>query len=98
ARLSLEERHDEHYRELFRQRLHAVGGRSRDRLSDVEALELLRLREVRRVEELLEANDLRAARGGFAHTLFGGGDVRRDIAARRVLDDADCKRSARHRL
>ena len=45
-----------------------------NRLGEVEALALLRFAEVRRVEELLEADDLRAARRGFANALDGRRD------------------------
>ena len=59
----LEDRHDEDDAELLRERLHALGRRPRNRLGEIEALALsVDLAEVRRVEELLEADDLRAAR------------------------------------
>ena len=45
--------------------------------------------EVRRVEQLLEADDLRAARGGLAHARDGGLDGRGGVVAGGVLDDAD---------
>ena len=71
ARLPLEDRDDENDAKLLGQRLHAVGRRPGDRLGEVEALALLRFAEVRRVEQLLEANDLRPARRGFADAADG---------------------------
>ena len=65
--LPFEDRHDEDDLKLARERLHGVGGRTGNRLGQVEALAVLRLAEVGRVEELLEADDLRAASGGVAN-------------------------------
>ena len=73
----------------FAKRLHAIRRRARNRLGEVEALALLRLAEVRRVEQLLEADDLRAARRRLANARDRRGDGRRRVVARGVLDDAD---------
>ena len=57
--LSLEDRYDDYQLELFRHLPHPVDGRPGDRLGQIEALVLLRFAKVRRVEQLLEADDLR---------------------------------------
>ena len=74
-----------------------VDRRSGDRLREIEALGLLRLAEVRRVEELLQADhDLRAAAGGFADALDGALDVLRRVGGDRFLNQSDReRRSAR---
>ena len=50
---------------------------------------LLRLAEVRRVEQLLEADDLRAARRGIADAFDRVRDVLRHVAGGAVLNDPD---------
>src|SRR5690348_15095818 len=57
TRLLLEDRNDENDAELLRHRLHRISRWSGNRLSDVETFALLRFTEVRRIEELFEAND-----------------------------------------
>jgi hypothetical protein len=49
-----------------------------------------------RVEQLLEADDLRAAARGLADELDRAGDVRAGVVGRVVLDDADGERVAAH--
>ncbi len=62
--LDLEHRHDQHHPGLPGQRLHPLHGRAvRHRLGPAVVLGLLHLAEVRRVEDLLEAHDLRALLG-----------------------------------
>ena len=69
GRLPLEDRHDEDHRQLARQRAAcaSVVGPG-NRLRQVEAVALLRLAEVRRVEQLLQADDLRAAARAASRT------------------------------
>jgi len=92
ARLLLEQRNDENDRQLLRQRLHSLGRRAGNRLGDVESVGAFRLAEVGRVEELFEADDLRAARRGFADTLDRRRDVLRHVACGAVLNDSNCER------
>ena len=63
----LEDRHDEDDAELLGERAHALDDRPGDRLGEIEALGVGDLAEVGGVEELLEADDLRAALRGFPH-------------------------------
>ena len=90
GRLPLEDRHDDDDRQLTRERLHRVRRRTGNRLGQVEAVALLRLAEVERVEQLLQADDLRAAPGRVPHEPLGAPD---DCSAasriRVVLDDPD---------
>ena len=67
-----------------------------NRLRQVEMLDLRRLGEVGRVEELLEADDLRALARRVANKLHRARDVGVHIAGRMVLDDADRERLAWH--
>ena len=73
--LPLEDRHDEDDRQLTRELLHRIRGRSGNRLCQVEAVALLRLAEVERVEQLLQADDLRAAPGRVPHEPLGAPEV-----------------------
>jgi hypothetical protein len=91
-----EDGHHDHHRELPGERLEAVGDGPRHRLRQVEVLDARRLGEVRRVEQLLEADDLRAAARGLADELDRARDVRRGVVGRVVLDDADGERVAAH--
>jgi hypothetical protein len=67
---ALEHRHDDHHAQLTRELLHAFGNRSRNRLRQVEAFGVVNLAEVRRVEQLLHANDLCAAGRSVADGRF----------------------------
>ena len=74
--------------ELLRELLHRVGRRPGNRLGEIEALALLRLAEVRRVEQLLEADDLRALVGGFADARDRALDVLVDVVRDCFLYDS----------
>ena len=93
--LPLEDRHNQHDRELAREPRHRVGGRAGDALSEIEAFRLLRLAEVRRVEHLLQADDLRPLRRGAADQPFRPSHVGRGIVGRVILDDSDREHAAR---
>ena len=60
---------------------------------EIEPLALLRFAEVRRVEELLEADDLRPTTGRIPDQPFGTRHSRRGIGVRVILNDANGKRS-----
>jgi hypothetical protein len=89
ACLPLEDRNDQNDAELFRHLLQGRRGRSRNRLGDVEPLVSLRLREVRRVEQLLQANDLRTARRRFPDARDRGLERELQIVGRGILNDPD---------
>ena len=89
GRLPLEDRDDDNDLELARNRLHPPGRRSGNRFREVEAIALLRLAEVRRVEQFLEADDLRAAPRRVTNEPFRSCDIGGGIVGRVVLDDAD---------
>ncbi len=91
-RLAFEDRHDEDDLKLARERLHGVGGRTGNRLGQVEALAVLRLAEVGRVEELLEADDLRAAFGGVANQRPGTPQIGSWVVVGVILNDSDGER------
>ena len=67
----LEERGDDDDAELGRERGERLGGRARDRLGQVEEPVVLHLAEVLAAEELLQADDLGAPRGGIPDALHG---------------------------
>ena len=85
----LEDRHDDHDAELAREPLHALGDRPRNRLGEIEALRVGHFAEVRRVEELLQADDLRAARGGFTDPSLGVVDCDGCIRGHCLLNETD---------
>ena len=89
GRLPLENRHDDDNLELARNRLHPLGRRSGNRFCEVEAIALLRLAEIRRIEQLLEADDLRAALRRITNEPFRPRNIGGGIVGRVVLDDAD---------
>ena len=91
----LEERRDDHDAELGRERGERLGGRAGDRLGQIEEPMVLHLAEVLATEELLQADDLRAARGGIADALHGllHVDVGFDIAV--MLYQAERHRALR---
>src|SRR5258706_11160151 len=90
--LALEDWYDNYHLELARQLLHALHCRTIDRLGQIEALVLLGFAEVRRVEQLLEADDLRALLGRFADSGLGTVDVFPDVVGDRFLDDSNGER------
>ena len=94
GRLPLEQRHDQHDGQLAREARHRVRRRAGNRLGEIEAIALLRLAEVRRVEQLLEADDLRTAAGRLAHQPLGARDVGRGVGRRVILDEADGERQS----
>ena len=55
----------------------------------IEAVGVLRFAEVRRVEKLLKADDLRAPSRGFADALDCSLDVGRDVGGHCLLDQSD---------
>ena len=59
--LPFEERNDDYDLEFPGQGLHRIGGRTGNGFGEVEPLAMLRFAEVRRVEELFQADDLGAA-------------------------------------
>ena len=87
--LPLEDRHDDDDRQLARQRLHRVGRRPGNRFGEIEAIALLRLAEVERVEQLLQADNLRASSGRVPHEPLGAPKVALRIRVRMILDDPD---------
>src|SRR4030095_8438992 len=82
--------------ELSGETLHHRRRRARNRLGQVEAIQLLRLAEVRRVEELLQADDLGALARGLAHQALSPRDVGVAVVAGAVLDDSDGERCVGH--
>ena len=84
--LLLVHRQDHHHAELGGERLEPLGGRARDRLGVRVELRVLDLAEVRAVEQLLEADHLRALRGGLARVLLVGLDHRLLVAGPARLD------------
>src|SRR5260221_1171301 len=94
--LAFEDGGDEYDAELCGELLHDGGGGTGDRLRHVEALVLLRLAEIRRVEELLETDDLRAARSRFPNARDGGVDIGFGVRRVGILNDSDAKRCAGH--
>src|SRR5205085_9927211 len=89
SRLPLENRSDDHDGQLARQALHRCRRRAGNGFGEIEPVELLRLAEVLRVKKLLQADDLRAATGGFTDLLFGPREVVPGIPSRVVLDQTD---------
>ena len=87
--LPLENRHDDHDRQLAGELLHRVRRRPGNRFGEIEAVALLRLAEVERVEQLLQADDLRAASGRVPHEPLGAPEVALRIRIRMILDDPD---------
>ena len=86
--LDLEHRHDEHHPGLPGQRLHPRDRRPvRHRLGPAVVLGLLDLAEVRRVEDLLEAHDLRALLRGLPRVGLVDLDHRRRVAGPLRLQD-----------
>ena len=92
-RLTFENRDDENDTELLRDALHRLRRRARNRFRDVEALVALRLREVRGVEQFLQADDLRPAARGFTNPWDRRFDGDLDVVGRGVLNDPDRERS-----
>jgi hypothetical protein len=89
--LPLEDRYDNYYLELPRHLLHPLDSRSGNRLGKIEALVLLGLAEVRRVEQLLKADDLRAAFGRLTDAHDRPLDVLVYVVRDRFLDNSDCE-------
>ena len=87
--LPLENRHDDHDGQLAGKLLHRVGRRPGNRFGEIEAIALLRLAEVERVEQLLQADDLRASPGRVPHQPLGAPKVALRIRVRVILDDPD---------
>src|SRR3984893_13308025 len=83
--LPLEDWYDNYHLELARQLLHALHRRPVDRLRQIEALVLLGFAEVRCVEQLLEADDLRALHSRFADAGLGPVDGFPDVVGDRLL-------------
>ena len=88
-RLPLIERHDEHHRELLRDRLQARHRGSGDLLREIEAARVERLAEVGGVEELLQADHLRPLRVRVPDPPLGGDEGRRGGGLHPVLDQGD---------
>ena len=82
-------RDDEHDLQLRRERAQHLGRVAGNRLGEVEVLLLKRLAEVRRAEQFLQADDLRAAPGGLANLRDGRGERLRLVAGDGVLDQPD---------
>jgi hypothetical protein len=79
---AFEEADRQHHLELRRQLLHAFDDGVRvGRMRQREELLLLFGRKVRRLEELLDQDDLGAAPGGLPHQRLGVGDIRLAIPA-----------------
>ena len=91
--LALEERDDEDDRELLGQRLHRIGCRPRNGLREIEPLARLDLAEIRRVEELFQADDLGTAPRGVTDQALGPRNVASGIGVGVILDEPDRKRS-----
>src|SRR5262245_2703424 len=89
CRLTLEERDNDRYLKLPRDRLHALGRRSGNRFCQVKSSALLSFAEVLRIEELFQTDDLCPAPGSVPHEPFGPGNVGRDISGGVILDEAD---------
>jgi hypothetical protein len=85
--LLLVHRQHHHHAQLGGERLEALGGRPRDRLGVRVVLLVLDLAEVRAVEELLEADHLRALGGGLAGVLLVSLDHRFLVAGPGGLDE-----------
>src|SRR4029079_17739977 len=79
--------HDDHF-QFARELLHRVRARARNGFGQVEAVAFLRLAEVGRAKELLQADDLRALGGGLAHQFLRAAHVLLQVCARVVLNDA----------
>ena len=90
--LSLEDRHHQHHLQLSRQLSHPLYGRSGNWLGEIEALVLLRLAEVGRVEKLLQADNLGALFGCLADVGLRARDVLFYVVADRFLDNSDGER------
>ena len=88
-RFALVEGHHDDDVELLGERLKRVNGRAVGWLGDVEPLGFHALAEVRRVEELLQADDLRAPRGRLANTRHCARHVAGEINRGGVLNDTD---------
>ena len=67
GRAPLEQRRDDDHLQFARDLAERFGRRSGNRLGQVEQFRVLFAAEILRAEQLLQANDLRAARGGFAN-------------------------------
>src|ERR1700693_3007899 len=91
APLPLEDGYDNYNLELPRHLPHPFDRRTRNRLGEIEALVLLGLAEVGRVEQLLKADDLRAALGRLADARDRPLDVFVYVARDRFLDNSNCE-------
>ena len=87
--LLLEHRNDQDYAELLRDLLHVLDRGSGNRLSDIEALALLRFAEVRGIEQFLQADDLRSTASRFTHSLGSSLDICGCIGGYSFLDKSD---------
>ncbi len=86
--LELEDRYDDDHAGLAGERLHALdGGAVGDGFGPAVVLGFLDLAEVRGVEHLLEADDLRALGGGPAGVLLVLGDHRLGVSGPGGLDE-----------
>jgi hypothetical protein len=85
----LEDRDDDHQLQLGRQPPHALHRRARDRFGQIEPLGIGDLAEIRRVEELLQTDDLRASRGCLAHRTFRGADGGLLVFSNGLLNESD---------
>src|SRR5688572_7569451 len=92
GRLALEDRHDDHDRQLAGEPLHGVGRRTGNRFSQVEPVALLRFAEIQRVEQLLQADDLCPLTGRLAYEPLRPGHIRGSVLVGVILDDSYGKR------
>ena len=75
-RAPLKQRRDDRHVQLARQPRPASRGRPRNRLGQIEQLQVFALAKVLRAEELRQADDLRAQPRGLADVVDRGGEVR----------------------
>ena len=68
----LEQRRDNHHAQFLRERAQSIGGRPGNGFRQIEQPRVFLAAEILRAEQFLQADDLRALSGGFAH--FAGAD------------------------
>jgi len=87
---------DDDHPAFTRQLRHRVRARPGNLLRELEVFVVLHLAEVLRGEELLQADDLRAAIGGFAHLGQGLGEIFLPLHGAAHLDESESDFGRRH--
>ena len=93
---ALEQRRDDDHAQFGGQAAQRLGGGAGDGLGQIEEGGVFVAAEILGAEEFLEADDLRAAGGGFADAPFGFGEILVGVEGAGHLDEADAEFVGRH--